>query len=266
MEFENNTSNDENNVIARSQLLNGLLLSDKIDLCYLRQLSRQPGGFQSTELRARIWPKLFNINRYSIQDFRIQINESHRDRSQVNVDVERSLWNMDVNEHWDDVLRSKRRKVLSDIINSVLSKHDHLYYYQVNIYIYVYIYSFSTYLLIYMYQGYHDVVSIFLHVFEDDNLAYEFSEQVSLTYFLDFMNESFSLFSKILRLLMIILKREDNELFTFLDSINLEPFCCTSWLIAWFSHDIKSLHTICRLFDVLICSHPIYILYICAAV
>jgi hypothetical protein len=38
-----------------------------------------------------------------------------------------------------------------------------------------------------------------------------------------------------------------------------------SWLITWFSHDVKDISTVARLFDSLLCSHPLYALYMCAA-
>ena len=45
----------------------------------------------------------------------------------------------------------------------------------------------------------------------------------------------------------------------------MQPFFAISWLITWFSHEIKDMGEVSRLFDALICSHPLYSLYICAA-
>ncbi|RYG65241.1 hypothetical protein EON64_12340 [archaeon] len=70
--------------------LNSILLADVVDLTQLRRISRQPEGFQTNELRKRIWPKLLQINKYEIADFRSFISP-YRDDYQVWCDVTR-LW------------------------------------------------------------------------------------------------------------------------------------------------------------------------------
>ena len=43
-------------------------------------------------------------------------------------------------------------------------------------------------------------------------------------------------------------------------------FSHSSWIITWFSHDVKNINDIARMYDVLLSSHPLLIYYLCAAV
>lgn len=128
---------------------------------------------------------------------------------------------------------------------------------------------------------------MFLLVFNDNTLTYAVVEQVCRNYLADYMRRDFSSLSKIMKLIMVLIKRSDNELSEFLEQSETEPFFATSWLITWLSHDISKIYFInsslinistqlffsigCldqigRIFDVLLCSPPEYCLYLCASV
>jgi hypothetical protein len=64
-------------VEKRLDLINKLLLSEKIDLHALHTVSRLEGGFIDNRTRARVWPKILAVNRYSVADFRTYI-DPHR--------------------------------------------------------------------------------------------------------------------------------------------------------------------------------------------
>lgn len=115
-------------------------------------------------------------------------------------------------------------------------------------------------------QGYHDVVSIFLLVLEEDHLTFALTEAMSHAYLSDYMTKDFDTVSKSMRILMTIVKLVDKELYAFLKKSKIEPFFATSWLITWFAHDIKNVDEIARIFDALLCSHPMFCFYVCAAV
>ena len=64
---------------------------------------------------------------------------------------------------------------------------------------------------------------------------------------------------------MLIIKTVDKKLYKFLSQASIEPFFATSWLITWFAHDIKELNRIARVYDAMICSHPLLMTYISTA-
>ena len=196
----------------------------------------------TNNLRRRVWPKLLGINRYAIPDYRSYI-DPHKDELQVKCDVERSLYNYDVTKKWDDELREKRRTSLSNIIMAILSRHPQLHYF----------------------QGFHDIVAVFLLIAEEDHLAFALTEQVCLIYMLDCMLPDFEIVSKSMQTIMLIIKTVDKKLHKFLSQASIEPFFATSWLITWFAHDIKELNRIARVYDAMICSHPLLMTYISTA-
>ena len=223
--------------------INKILLQQPVDLQLLRTYSRKIGGFQSNKLRARVWPKLLGINRFNVQDYRNYLN-MHKDHSQVHADVERSLWNYEPMKFWKESYRNRRRKVLAEIIIGILSRNDHLHYY----------------------QGFHDIVSTIMLVIDDDFLTFAIAEFIALHYISDYMKETFETVSKFMHILFVIIRSQDYELYSHLIQAKMEPFFAISWLITWFSHDIKELDHVARLYDVLLSSPPIYCFYLSAAV
>jgi hypothetical protein len=226
--------------------INSLLLQQPVDLVLLRSYSRKPGGFQNNRLRSRVWTKLCGINRFTIEDYRSYISSSpHRDYNQVTADVERSLWNTEPMKFWKESFREKRRQVLSEIILAILTKNFPLLHY---------------------YQGFHDLVSTIMLIVEDDSLAFAISEYISLHYVSDYMKENFETVSKFMHILLVIIKANDPELYNHLEKAKMEPYFAISWLITWFSHDVKGLDAIARIYDVFLSSPPIYCFYLCAVV
>lgn len=135
-------------------------------------------------------------------------------------------------------------------------------------------------------KGYHDVVTVMMLVLQDDQLAFLAAEKLSVHYLADFMQVDFKLLTMIMKLLFVLIAHQDSELFAFIsefifssasyrsnhfhadssDRSGIEPFFALSWLITWFGHDIKTLDVIARIYDVLLCSHPSFVLYLTTAV
>jgi TBC1 domain family member 20 len=110
------------------------------------------------------------------------------------------------------------------------------------------------------------LVSVFLLVLEDDHLAFAIAEVVSRDFISDFMNCDFEVIGKSMKLLFVIIKAADSVLYRFLMESGIEPFFATSWLLTWFSHDFPTISDAARLFDAMLCSHPSFSYYLCAAV
>ena len=223
-------------------MIEKLLLEERVDLSKLRAVSRQPGGFLTNELRRRVWPKLLGVNRYDLVDYRVYV-DPHRDDSQVRMDVDRSLWSFHHTKQWSTAHRENRRNALCNVITAILCRHAQLYYY----------------------QGFHDAVSVFLLVVEEDRLAFALAERVALHYFRDCMHQDFHLVSKLTPLLFRIVASADSELAAFFQQASLEPYFAMSWLLTWFAHDVKDVQAAARIYDCMLCSAPCFSLYLSAA-
>jgi hypothetical protein len=66
-------------------------------------------------------------------------------------------------------------------------------------------------------------------------------------------------------LLMPLISYFDREVHEFLLDCDMEPFFALSWIITWFSHDIRDTALVKRLFDAFIVSHPLLPLYMTVA-
>jgi hypothetical protein len=115
-------------------------------------------------------------------------------------------------------------------------------------------------------QGFHDIVSVFLLVLEDDHIAFALTEVVTRDFISDYMNADFEVVGKAMKMLFVIIKASDSTLYRFLTNAKVEPFFATSWLLTWFSHDLPLISDAARVFDAVLCSHPLFCYYLCAAV
>jgi hypothetical protein len=236
--------------VRREEAINAALVRNPIDLETLRAISRMPGGFLNHRIRSLVWPRLVGVSASSYApgstDYRMHMKE-HEDSEQVRADVDRSLWNYKDSKcvsGVEDEFTIQQRQNLSNIILSILCKHKELHYY----------------------QGYHDIVSIFLLVFQQDKLAFAVSEAVSLQFFRDCLYKDFEVVSKSIAFIMILIKQSDPMLYKFLTLAGVESYFATAWMITWFAHDLRYVSEAARVYDVLLCSHPVFCMYISAVV
>lgn len=103
-------------------------------------------------------------------------------------------------------------------------------------------------------------------VIEDDHIAFALAEAVSRDYISDYMNCDFEVVSKAMKLMFVIIKAADSTLHRFLTEGGVEPFFATSWLLTWFAHDLPLIADAARVYDAILCSHPLFCYYLCAAV
>jgi hypothetical protein len=153
------------------------------------------------------------------------------------------------------------------------------------------------------YQGYHDIASIFLSalggatsvqttlpieggvgnstaqasvsdVQEAHNaaagmglaLACQVLNQVSRSHHRDAMRSNFNQLNAALRLIIMPLTAAfDAEVHSHLFDCEMEPFFALSWIITWFSHDVRDTSLVKRLFDFFISSHPLMSIYMSVA-
>jgi len=202
------------------------------------------GGFVNNELRSVIWPKLLGLNRFEPQPS-FQEEVAHNQWSdQIGRDVARSLWHYQL-PHAKKRKRGSRRRLLADMINALMSKHPTLHYY----------------------QGFHDVLSVFVLVLtEDDDLCFAVAERVALFYLGDYTRRSdFSVLTPLLELLLPLVEAADSDVGAYLRACGIHAYVCLPWVIAWWAHDCHDLDLAARLFDAFLSAPPLFPLYLAAA-
>ena len=205
--------------------------------------SRKRGGFKSQGNRILLWPKILGVNPDETINYKGYIN-SHRDEFQVQCDIERSLWHFSHVSSWQHNFLKKRRNEVSDIVLAILCRNPSLFYF----------------------QGFHDFISVFVMLLDDDHLAFATAEVACNHFISDFMTVDFEIISKLMTLILRLVGSTDEILDEFLKKASIEPFFATSWFLTWFAHDICDIDVLACIFDALLCSPPIYILYLCTAV
>lgn len=90
--------------------------------------------------------------------------------------------------------------------------------------------------------------------------------QVSHSHFRDHLKNNFSSLQTALKVALFpLLWKLDKKVHNHLQDCDMEPFFCLSWVITWFSHDVRDTALVKRLFDAFLCSHPLFPLYVSIA-
>ena len=111
--------------------VSNIILQENVDVGSLRKLSRQKEGFRNSRIRKHVWPVLLGMSDGNIvSNYRKFIKADHKDLQQVHNDIQRSLWKQDAVQSWNSKIRGKKRKILGDIIFSILSRNPSLHYFQ----------------------------------------------------------------------------------------------------------------------------------------
>ncbi|XP_043923646.1 TBC1 domain family member 20-like [Protopterus annectens] len=218
------------------------LFSDPVDIAALRRAAVSKGGLLTDEIRRKVWPKLLNVNIYSLPlKPGSSIRENHKDFDQVLLDVRRSL------RRFPKGMRAEQREVLQeqliDIILYVLKRNHQLHYY----------------------QGYHDIVVTFLLVV-GERMTVALVEKLSVHHLRDFMDPTMDSTKHILNYLMPILERVNPQLHDFMQRAEVGTIFALSWLITWYGHVLTDFRHVLRLYDFFLASHPLMAVYFAAQI
>ncbi|CAG9318721.1 TBC1D20 [Blepharisma stoltei] len=221
------------------------------DLLKLKELCVAPNGLISNDYRKQIWPLLLEID--NISDFManwkdIDLSNSYSDIIQR--DIDRSLYNFDICESYNEEIRKNLRIELSNIVNGVIKHNPDLHYF----------------------QGFHSICSTFLLIGGED-LGFKMSSQCALLHIKDSMRKSFEdsvypemmLIYKLLRIQNSKLAKKLESVYTFDTDLN-SPMFSLSWILTWLSHNIVNFNTLCRVFDFMLGTHPLAPVYITSAI
>ncbi|CAH0491726.1 unnamed protein product [Peronospora farinosa] len=225
---------------------------DELDKCFheVRRLAIAPKGLVSEAFRKELWPFLLGVKEATSLERNGPLNiknntkKAHLDATQVEKDVERSLWHYDVLQRIKESERRDKRRALTQVILSVLDANDELYYF----------------------QGYHDIVSVFLLTLGNSKLTLQAVQNVSETYQREPMRPGLEQVMAATRLLFPLVDAADELLFQHLRESKVEPFFALPWMITWFAHQLKRFEDVARLYDVFLVTHPLFSLYVSASV
>lgn len=223
---------------------------DVRDMDTLRLISSRH-GINNNALRMRAWPLFLQADLQPQEPQKAQGEFHHRDVHVVEVDCERSLWHRQVKDEERPILRQR----LKEVINSTITKSDDGYYY----------------------QGLNDIASaLILLEFSvassncpvHDSLAFSCLSSLVGNHLRDFTRSTMEPTIEVLQLISPLLRLLDPELHKALDRTGClkDCFFALPWLITWFTHEVKSIHTAFRLLDLCLSSHPLMSLYLGAVV
>jgi hypothetical protein len=162
----------------------------------------------------------------------------HRDEEQVQRDVDRSFVHYPHGESEKQL--DARRVELQALIAETLRRHPSLCYF----------------------QGYHDIVQVFLLV-QGADASPPLVRRLSMLRIRDFMLPRLSASVSHLRLLPAILYKADRAIY---DILPANPFYGLAHVLTLYSHDIQSYKDIARLFDFLLAREAVMSIYLFAVI
>ncbi|KAH9462051.1 hypothetical protein Pst134EB_005968 [Puccinia striiformis f. sp. tritici] len=260
------------------------------DLKLLRKLSTETGGFSdpkslydrlkkqndrpskellkildpSTCHRKYIWSFVLGVSSTNNKEIDVKKEEEgeHRDERQVELDINRSF--VYYPKNISDKVKIKLRQKLQKLIVNVLRTYPKLNYF----------------------QGYHDIISIFLLNYidlnklmagceegdsssssheeeeEDLKLLEETIKRFTIQRIRDSMTSDLTPIMGYLRYTQILIKKTNRTIGTLISRTSNIPLFSLSWILTLTSHDINDLELVSRIFDFLVCYPPIMIVYL----
>ncbi|KAL8949082.1 MAG: hypothetical protein Q9222_004789 [Ikaeria aurantiellina] len=209
----------------------------------LVELATSAGGLVDDEVRQRAWPILLGYESSngagSVDNPTWHALAIHKDEHQVRLDVGRSFIYYPKNESEPQL--DRRKMELSSVITQVL----------------------RTYPMLSYFQGFHDIVQVFLLVLGVDAAPTAVSH-LSLLRIRDFMLPSLSPSLAHLRLLPSILQAADPRLCRHLS--HTQPFFALAATLTLYAHEIQEYGDIARLFDFFLAHSAVVSVYFFAVI
>eukprot|EP01065_Artemidia_motanka_P038345 TRINITY_DN47192_c0_g1_i1.p1 TRINITY_DN47192_c0_g1~~TRINITY_DN47192_c0_g1_i1.p1 ORF type:complete len:400 (+),score=91.81 TRINITY_DN47192_c0_g1_i1:58-1257(+) len=210
----------------------------------VRRLCCEGGGLVTAAVRRMAWPRLLGIQHSDIR--RIEAEYPHPDRGQIELDVNRSMFMI------PDSHRQEFRQRLLRVLLAALTDHGRLD---------------ESKPVRWYYQGFHDVATIFILVLGEECAAAALS-RVAEWQLRPWMVKG-SRFRDVVDLVPAVLEAGNIDLFQCLDrtvgQAGMGADYTLSWVLTWFSHRLDRLDHACRVFDFLLASPPITVVYLAAA-
>jgi hypothetical protein len=106
---------------------------------------------------------------------------------------------------------------------------------------------------------------------DDVDLAHRCADKAAKTFFRDILDPSLTIDKTVipvLKLIKSVLQLTDKTVYDLLGGaeFNNEGYIfCSSWIMTWFSHDVKRWANVQRLWDLFMSRRPFFVIYFCAA-
>lgn len=214
---------------------------EKEQVSTLVDLATSNSGLISDSLRRTAWPLLLGCPKDDATPTQVPWKElpAHKDEHQVGLDVNRAF--VYYPKHESDKQLDRRKQDLSHVILEVLRRHPALCYF----------------------QGYHDIVQVFLLVLGPHEAPAAVA-RLSLLRIRDFMLSSIKPAIAQLQLLRPLLRAADPVLYRHLPKN--QPSFALAGTITMFAHVIQDYNDITRLFDFFLARHAVMPVYMFAAI
>jgi len=122
------------------------------------------------------------------------------------------------------------------------------------------------------YQGFNDVASIFLNVLQENDddtmdLAVNVLFHICNSHLHDSMKADFISLRNAMKLTIYpLIQVFDSTIHTKILKCSVdEPFFALSWIITWFAHDLKDTCVVKQIYDAILASHPLFVIYLSVA-
>jgi len=174
-----------------------------------------------------------------------KLETKHNYEHQIYIDVQRSLFCLDYFENLPNEEIEYHRNNLNEMLQTFFSFYQNYHYF----------------------QGFHDVGTILLFTLGQD-AGLKAMQKLAYIYFRDALKYPFEKSVTLqLQLILRIVHKFDPWFSDVVSSFYQDvPIFALPWMLTWFSHSLKDMSTILRIFDYLICSPPYSVIYMCAAV
>lgn len=218
------------------------ILQRPVEVSQLRKVAAVR-GLVNHQLRAKAWPMLLGIDLESFDwsDYGRLGGMDHKDTPTVKADIPRSM--NQFTEGLSEEAKEEKREALRRLLNAVVNYHDGDVHY---------------------YQGLHDIGAVLI-LTVGERLAFPLLCKIATCQLRDCTRVNLDAVTELLRLINPIVEMADPEVATLLQVMGVPCYFSLSWFITWFSHDVRSLPDVARLFDLFFSSHPMMPLYVGAA-
>lgn len=116
------------------------------------------------------------------------------------------------------------------------------------------------------YQGAHDVASVFLLQLDRAPTTTEALVRLFATSMRGYVRPTLECAMEVLTIIQHLLRLEAPALAKQLEACGLSsPHYALSWVLTWFAHSLSNLSAVARLYDAMLCAHPLFVAHLAVA-